>query len=56
MDDKTAAMVREWLAMHHGRREELAHWMTRTLRIGNLPTCRRLIELAERQATAVHKG
>jgi len=48
MDDKTAAMVKGWLAMHHGKREELARWMARTLRIGSLPTCRKLIELATR--------
>lgn len=41
----TFTMVREWVAKD-GDAEKTARWMARTLRIGSLPECRRLVSAA----------
>lgn len=50
MDDKTKAMVREWVAMHRGDVEGLARWMRDSLRIGGIKECRALIAKATAEA------
>ena len=43
MDEKTKAMIRDWLQMHGGDVESLARWMRDTLRMCGIKECRRLI-------------
>lgn len=47
MDDKTKAMIRDWLEMHRGDVEAVARWMARRLRIGSLRKCRELVREAQ---------
>jgi len=46
MDDKTKAMVLEWLKMHNGDVGGLARWMRDACHIGGLRQCRELIKEA----------
>jgi len=50
MDDKTRAMVREWVKIDRGDVERTAQWMRRTLRIGPIGECREMV------ATAMGEG
>lgn len=43
---KTDSMIREWVAKDGGDAEKTARWMARTLRIGSLHECRRMVSEA----------
>ena len=43
MNAATRRMVLEWVSMHRGDTEAVARWMSRTLRLGGLKTCRALV-------------
>lgn len=42
-DEKSSAMVKDWLQKHKGDREGLAKWMRDSLRLGSIEECRELI-------------
>lgn len=44
LDEKTKAMIKNWLQMHNGDREGLAAWMRDSLRLGSIQDCRSIIE------------
>lgn len=50
MNAATRSMVLGWLADHHGDAEAVARFMSRTLRIGGIRICRKMI--AEATATS----
>ena len=47
------AMIRSWVAMHHGNHEHLAKWMRRRLGLKPIQACRDMIRasLAEKETT-----
>lgn len=46
MDEKTRAMVLEWIEEANGDLEAVARWMRDSLRMAGIKTCRALIEEA----------
>lgn len=47
IDQATKQMVRKWIDMHRGDTEAVARYMSQTLRIGGLKSCRQLVEAAQ---------
>lgn len=54
MNEATAKLVREWVAKDGGDRERTARWMSSTLRIGGLGSCRLMV--AEATGGTVERG
>ena len=43
MNEKTKAMVKEWIKKDGGDVEKTAKWMARTLKIGSVKECREMV-------------